>query len=126
MPTHAYYQRWRLYANSDFPLATVANLISGVYKHASSGSSKACFYKTRITTEAGSNTKWSLAWYGVTLEPSIYTSRSLNWKYDDFHANDKNLNVAQIMVVPFYTNEPCSEGMSYSPAVTHYSNWEVY
>ena len=56
MPSHEYDQRFTLKGKSAYPGATYAKLLSGHYRHRSSGDSKACFYKTLITTEAGSNT----------------------------------------------------------------------
>ena len=126
VPSHKYDQRWRGKGTSDYPGATFARLVNGRYKHVHSVSSKACFYKTRITTEAGSNKKYGSMWKGLTLEPGMDASRSIGWEYDDFNASDKNLNVAQQMVVPFFNNAPCSAGMSASAMMEHYSDWEVH
>lgn len=126
VPTHAYDQQWRLNGNADYPGATSARLIQGRYKHAQSGSSKACFWKTKITTEAGSNTRWGSIWKGLTLQSGLDSTKYVGWEYNNFHSSDKNLNVSQIMVVPFFNNAPCSAGMSGSTAMEHYSDWEVH
>ena len=123
VPTHKYDQRWKLKGTSGYPGTTYAKLLNGRYKHAHSVTSKACFWKTKITTEAGSNTVWGSIRKGQTLESGLDASRTVNWEYDDFHASDKNLNVSQIMVVPFFNDAPCSAGMSASAAMEHYSDW---
>ena len=125
MPSHGYDQRWRVYADQAYPLATEARLISGVYKYGMSDDSKACLYKTLITTEAGSNTRYSYAWWGVTVKEGMYAYRYINWSHDDFHSGDKNLNVSQYMAVP-RSDDDCSGGMNFGGYVFHQSNWEVY
>ena len=126
-PSHRYRQRWSLQADQDYPEATEAELRYGVYRYASGGSSgKACFWKTKIFDEDGNNVEFSDAWTRVTLTSSMYAYRSLDWEYDEFEGGDKNLNVRQIMVVPYVANTLCSSGMSGSPSMFHESVWEVY
>ena len=65
-------------------------------------------------------------WKGLTLEDDLDAFETIGWEYDNFHASDKNLNVAQKMVVPFWPNKPCSKGMSTSNMMEHYTNWQVH
>ena len=126
VPTHDYFQRFILKGKSAYPGATYAKLSHGHYKYRSTTDGKTCFYKTLITTEAGNNTLWGSMWSGVTLNGSLNHARRITWEYSSFSANDKNLNVAQKMAVPFWSNQDCSYGMSFSNLMEHYTDWQVH
>lgn len=126
MPTHDYFQRFTLKGVGSYPGTTYAKLLNGHYKYRSTTDGKSCFYKTLITTEDGNNTLWGSMWKGVTLNNRLNHQRVINWEYNAFNAYDKNINVAQKMVVPYFSGKPCSKGMSTSNMMEHYTDWQVF